>query len=248
MREVVEEAWGAFVDLDGRVLTTLRLLVTRPGELTAQWLAGRRARFVAPLRLYLLCSVAYFLVSSALPERGSRAVRKDAVRITVTGDLGKRLPESCAPTAERLGRVLRTLRALDCRTDRDPAHFEEVRRANMPRLLFALLPLFAGILAFAFRGHTYPEHLWFALHLHAFVFLAITVGRAADLVPSRLWNVLVDGAVWLSVIAYAVVALRRTYGRSWGGTLARSVAVGAVYGVVFVVGLIALVLVAAALM
>ena len=41
-------------------------LVRSPGLLTSEWLAGRRARYVAPLRLYVLCSLAMFGTGIAL--------------------------------------------------------------------------------------------------------------------------------------------------------------------------------------
>ena len=39
---------------DGRFVRTIRLLLTRPGELTRSLLEGQRAQFVSPVRLYLL--------------------------------------------------------------------------------------------------------------------------------------------------------------------------------------------------
>ena len=49
--------------VDHKILHTLRLLVCRPGALTEDFLAGRRARHVRPLRLYLVMS---FLLVAAL--------------------------------------------------------------------------------------------------------------------------------------------------------------------------------------
>ena len=68
LRDLAGEAWQEFVNLDGKVATTLRLLVTRPGLLTVDSRAGRRARYVGPLRLYLVCSLAFFFVDSVMPD------------------------------------------------------------------------------------------------------------------------------------------------------------------------------------
>lgn len=82
-RELVAEAWDAFVSVDGKAMSSLRLLMRRPGVLTRQYLMGHRARFVPPLRLYLLCSVAFFLVSAVdPPARG----RQGQAVIIVDGD------------------------------------------------------------------------------------------------------------------------------------------------------------------
>jgi hypothetical protein len=245
MRELVEEAWQEFVSVDGRLLVTLRLLLTRPGALTTESLAGRRARFLGPLRLYLLCSVAFFFADAVLPRQDAHA-RRAEVRATSAQRTGVALPESCRPPARREPRVVQWLGALDCKTDREPARFAEARRRNVPRLMFVLLPLFAGIVALAFRGHTYPEHLYFALHLHAFAFLALLLVRSADLLPGTRWEAAVDALVALGASCYAVVALRRIYARPWAATLLRTTVIGAVYAAAFALGMITVVIVTAA--
>jgi hypothetical protein len=65
VRELAGDAWNELVGWDGKFLRTVRLLVLRPGELTRSAIEGRRARFITPVRLYLICSVLYFVVSAA---------------------------------------------------------------------------------------------------------------------------------------------------------------------------------------
>lgn len=69
LRELAAEAWDAFASVDGKLLASLRLLIARPGALTREYLVGHRASYLPPLRLYLVCSVVYFVVSASLPER-----------------------------------------------------------------------------------------------------------------------------------------------------------------------------------
>lgn len=64
--EVVE---GLF-SLDGRVLNTLPALMFRPGRMTARYLAGERARYVQPFRLYLIASVLFFVSLALLGPNG----------------------------------------------------------------------------------------------------------------------------------------------------------------------------------
>jgi hypothetical protein len=66
--EIVHEAADELLHVDGKVARTLRLLITRPGELTAEVLRGRRAPYVSPLRLYLTASLVYFLLGAVLPN------------------------------------------------------------------------------------------------------------------------------------------------------------------------------------
>ncbi|MEM6531787.1 MAG: DUF3667 domain-containing protein [Myxococcota bacterium] len=63
------EVTDAFLNVDGRVAKTLRLLLTQPGTLTVDMIEGRRARHVSPLRLYLACSIVYFFVANVTPEQ-----------------------------------------------------------------------------------------------------------------------------------------------------------------------------------
>ena len=50
--------------LESKVPTTLWRLISRPGVLTREYLAGKRVRSLLPLRLYLSASVIYFLLLS----------------------------------------------------------------------------------------------------------------------------------------------------------------------------------------
>ena len=56
LRQVLADAVDEFLKWDSRVLRTLWPLLTRPGFLTTEYLAGRRVRYVAPLRLYFFIS------------------------------------------------------------------------------------------------------------------------------------------------------------------------------------------------
>ena len=49
---------------DSRSLNTLLLLIVMPGGLTRRFMAGHRARFVPPVRLYVLVSILFFMVLS----------------------------------------------------------------------------------------------------------------------------------------------------------------------------------------
>jgi hypothetical protein len=60
---VVIDAADSFFNWDTKFLRSLGVLLTRPGKLTNDFNAGRRIRYVHPLRLYLLASIAFFLLA-----------------------------------------------------------------------------------------------------------------------------------------------------------------------------------------
>ena len=64
LHDFFHEAFHEFAHLDGKIVQTLRLLMTKPGMLTKEFLEGRRARYISPLRLYLTCSLLFFALAA----------------------------------------------------------------------------------------------------------------------------------------------------------------------------------------
>jgi len=59
-RYIVVDLLDEFLNWDSKFFRTLGLLLVRPWKLTNEFLAGRRVRYVHPLRLYLLASILFF--------------------------------------------------------------------------------------------------------------------------------------------------------------------------------------------
>ena len=62
VREQFAEFWG----VDGRFWRSVGALLFRPGHLTREYVAGRRMRYLRPLRLYLTATLAFFFLLSVL--------------------------------------------------------------------------------------------------------------------------------------------------------------------------------------
>jgi hypothetical protein len=71
IREIAHDFVEEHVGWDSKIMRTIGLLVARPGALTQEYLAGRRVRYLRPLRLYLLTSVLFFVALSAVSRRAS---------------------------------------------------------------------------------------------------------------------------------------------------------------------------------
>lgn len=61
--ELFKDAFSDLLDVDSRVWRTVAKLAFRPGQLTRDYLRGRRARYIPPFRTYLLLSLLFFLVA-----------------------------------------------------------------------------------------------------------------------------------------------------------------------------------------
>ncbi len=139
-------------DFDSRVARTLAALLIRPGFLTLEYCAGRRAKYSPPLRLYIFVSVLFFL--SLTLQRGflpDIIVQESPVVLEA---------EKVASSADDpLGML-----------DVYPQLAEAVRD-YVPVLIFLLLPVFALLLKMLYRNRFYFEHLIYALHTHTILFI-----------------------------------------------------------------------------
>lgn len=66
--ELVRDGFGDLLDIDSRLWRTLIPLLIRPGQLTLDYLQGRRARYMPPFRMYLVLSVVFFVIAFFDPE------------------------------------------------------------------------------------------------------------------------------------------------------------------------------------
>lgn len=263
VRDLVVDAFWELSGWDGRFASTVRALVQQPGLLTREFLEGRRARYISPLRLYLMASLVYFVLAAAAPavsfssglldglsgraRAGSPGVtfsRPERVGAATRGALTADAAVSPAERAAALADVERApapMRPFLRRALGDSKGFKQGIVATMPRMLFALLPIFAGIIALFYRGRKYPEHLYFAIHLHAFLFLALAASALLRFVRLPLLAGVVGGIALLWIPVYATLAFRRVYGGSVVRTLAKEAVIAAIYGITSLVAFIAMV-------
>src|SRR6266705_4218099 len=57
---VLVDVLNEFLNWDSKFFATIALLIVKPWRLTNEFVAGRRVRYVHPLRLYLLASILFF--------------------------------------------------------------------------------------------------------------------------------------------------------------------------------------------
>lgn len=251
VRELATDAFAEFSGWDGRLAATLRGLVEHPGLLTREFLEGRRARYISPVRLYLTASVVYFVLAASAPNLRLDSGEPLGLKVTATTSDSAPAPsraervstltagamdkgEAITP-AEReaalrdIAAAPPLMRPFLRRVILDPDGFKRAILETMPKMLFLLLPVFAAIVAIFYRGRKYPEHLYFAIHLHAFIFLAFSVAALLKFtqIPMIASLAGVIGLVWIPV--YATLAFRRVYGGSLGRTLTKAIGILAIY-------------------
>ncbi|MFV8819427.1 DUF3667 domain-containing protein [Haliea sp. E17] len=239
--DVARDLASDFIEIDSRFWRTLYPLMLRPGLLSAEYFAGRRARYLPPLRLYLVLSFCLFLYFSFATSSGlapaivvgdevsadSEALVQVNVKPDDPNDLDIHLsitnensPEWLRQAEERMEHNIAGLRD-------DPGPLVESMLDYAPQVMFLLLPLFALLVQFAylFSPFHYLQHLVFALHYHSFTFLLYLLDVALEKFWEGAGSVLI---LWM--LCYLPLALRRAYGSGWGGALGKSLLVYVSYG------------------
>jgi hypothetical protein len=236
VREFTREFLQHHVALDGSLWRTLKALLLRPGSLTADYFAGRRARYIGPLRLYLTFSVILFALMG-LGGSGTQ-IAGGMVQFKVPDEPTKNdvviAPPQLGEKLSSIGFVDRAIRRIAAMTRAErTAHINAGVRQYLPYVLIVLVPVLALYLKLLYwnRQRLYGEHLVVAFHAQtvAFIFALVSAIPFEWLTPVLI----------IVLFVQAFIALRRVYGgRPWP-TLVREVALLVGYGLTVLMSLVA---------
>lgn len=177
LKHFAEEALETFAHVDGRVFSSFLSLVTRPGLLAANFLAGRRRWQIGPLQLFVTCNVIYFLMQPLTAFAPFTSTLEMQTKERPWSAMASRM------VAARLEARHITLDAYASRFD-DTAHLQG------KSLVILMVPMFAlGTWALYGRSRRfYAEHLVIAFYIVAFLMLWMGISTLA-LTPPVLYAV-----------------------------------------------------------
>jgi hypothetical protein len=239
VREFTHELLQHHVAFDGSLWRTLKALLLKPGSLTADYFAGRRTRYIAPLRLYLTFSLILFALAG-LGGSGTQIaggmVQFKVPDKTTNSDIVIG-PSDLRGKMTGIGFIDRALRRMAAMTiEERTARVNAGVRQYLPYVLIVLVPVLALYLKLLYRNRRrlYGEHLVVAFHAQTVAFIfAIVSTIPSDALQSVLFFVL---------LAQTFIALRRVYGGRVLPTLVREAALLAGYGVTVLAALVATVM------
>jgi hypothetical protein len=227
----ISEAAEDLTHADSRLWRTVIPLLFRPGFLTREFLDGRRASYLPPVRLYLVLSVLFFLVVALVPkplglhqevvtQRGSQIILTPLGTPSATPMTEARAQTICAdfrydgPWAARLASRLQA----DCvKVVMGNGNYRDSFLHSTGRAMFILLPLLALVMKALYRRppHHYIEHLLFFVHNHAFLFLVLAIyAPLVAFAPAALHEI-VHAGLWAYIAVYFYISMRRVYGQGW---------------------------------
>jgi hypothetical protein len=210
------DAWHLLTHLDGRLWSTLALLLFKPGRLTHEYFADRRARYIPPFRLYFIISVAFFALASVTTTLSNFTVAKHPMTTAARAELDSELEQPDVPVAVRstvdeittaramtpqlaaqlCGHLAFGWHRVDARlqsvcvrqlTDQGKSMMHAFA-GLVPKMMFVFLPLMALIMRPLYHSPArfYVEHLVFFLHLQSALFVAMILKMLLSAAADRL--------------------------------------------------------------
>jgi hypothetical protein len=230
-------ALEAVTNADAKLYATLRLLVARPGELTREFMAGRRRPYVAPLQLFLVCNLLFFFLISL--GYGPQAFTTDLVHHRTQLGYG---PVADAMIEDRIGvlpprPVTVSMQEWLRHWPEAQAEFRDRFNEASPRyansLIIIMVPLFAVLIRLLRLRTIFVRELTFSLHFFSFLLLWLL---AMPLIMLAMFLVYPPAAAAfdseavaaLLIVAvcggYLTLAYRRVHSDAWPAALLRAAA------------------------
>ncbi len=185
-----------YFSFDNKILQTLKVLLFKPAKLSLDYIQGKRARYVPPIRLYFFVA----FICLALVKILSHTFTDEGGHLDV--EIGEGIDEGFQDEAE--GRVIDKSLGKEIGTQ-----LGKLLYTQAPLLLLFLLPVITFILYVLYykKNRFYIESFIVGIHLQTFFFIALLFGNALEVLLD-IDSVLVTFVLYFS---YALVALKRYY-------------------------------------
>ncbi len=173
LRGLAVQILHAFSSVDGKVLRSLRRLVTRPGALSVAFEQGQRLPYVGPFQLFLLANVVFFAVQSLTHAN----IFSSTLESHLHGQDWSRLARSL---------VERRLETLHTTLEEFAPRFDRAVVLHAKSLVVLMVVPFALLLPLVYRrAKPFAAHAVFALHLFAFLLLLFCVSLSIFVLDER---------------------------------------------------------------
>ena len=210
LAHLLEETLDVLTHFDSRFLRTLKVLFTKPGELSNAYFRGGRSRYTKPLTVFVILNIVFFIIQPhtfLLHDKYNNYIKIP----TYGARVQKQLLATKEPEQTYAARFNTNLQNQK----------KSLLIFSVPLLALVMVPLFAG------TRRTYAEHLVFSVQVYTFVliYLGVTVALFVPLVfllralgPSGLsvlsvigTDLVITGLLEVGLIIYIYLGLRRAY-------------------------------------
>lgn len=113
--QFISHSIAHYFHFDNKFFQTLAPLLTKPGKVTLDYLAGKRARYINPVSMYIFVSIVYFLVVStpskkAEPKKESAVIAQNIQKVDALDSLEQPLDDLNLGKSKLLSRAKKSLK------------------------------------------------------------------------------------------------------------------------------------------
>lgn len=219
---------------DGKLIKTLKYLITKPGFLTKEYVSGKRASYIHPIRMYLFISAIFFLFIFSGEQKlvdvntkqsnSSKIVFGDSTYGTLAAydSAQSKLPKQKKDnwlTSKLIKQQIIINNKFGNDQNKILAALIDNFKHNFSKILYLSLPIFAFFLWILYkrnRSYYFADHMIFSIHLYCAYFIIIFIFTLLDLVvkfftPS---TGILEFIYFVSLFLYFYKAVRNFYGQS----------------------------------
>jgi hypothetical protein len=163
LRHFLEQAVEGLTHADNRLFRSLKLLVTRPGFLTNEFMKGRRKPYLQPVQLFLVVNLVFFLVQAF------------SVLSPLTTELSVHMNQMSYGT--RATKVIQQeIAKRHLSLEEYTVRFDAKEETEAKTLVIVMVPCFALAVALlqVQKARIFIQHLVFAFHFYAFFLLLLS--------------------------------------------------------------------------
>ena len=215
-KKIVMQGVDVFTHFDSKILTSLRLLITKPGFLAKEYCEGAKIKYAKPLQLFFLVNVIYFLMLALGFFNTFNTPLKIHMNNTAHSGLASSMVE------HRLADKNITLEEFEKKFD---AKVNVLSRT----LIILIVPIFAFALYLLFinKRKLYAENFIFSLNFLSWlllykilfesllVLIIVSLGKAFNVYFQTILSDGVMSIIFFTAMGiYSFIAVQRFYGES----------------------------------
>ncbi|HCT30776.1 MAG TPA: hypothetical protein DIW31_08580 [Bacteroidales bacterium] len=87
VRHLIFEVLEDFFHFDAKIWNTIKASFSKPGRITIDYLEGRRARYIPPVKFYVFVSFIFFLLLGKLSDHAIETDRKSIISMSESDDI-----------------------------------------------------------------------------------------------------------------------------------------------------------------
>lgn len=203
LKKIIGDGINIFTNLDSKFFQSFYSLFLKPGKLTAEYLNGRRKPYMKPFQIFLISTIAFFLLLSGfdiflVPSKWYFNENYDGAKVM---DLVRAKMEEKSMTKEEIAIL-----------------YDSAVAGYSKLFIVILLPMVAWM-TYLFKKKMMPEfgkHFILATHNFSFIILWLVVSFFVSmLIP-------IDDARWFfipfsfgTVLVYQAISFRKVWDDSW---------------------------------